>query len=98
MTAKALVGLAASARADGDKLADLRLAYFGVGATPVRARGAEAALSGKTLDEATLKASVAALVSDLDPDDDIHSSRKAKMHMAGVLLGRVVADMQKARA
>src|SRR5262249_13968896 len=40
----ALVGLAASARADGTALRDVRLAFFGVGATPVRARGAEPAL------------------------------------------------------
>ena len=37
----AIVGLAASARADGKGLADVRLAYFGVGATPVRAKEAE---------------------------------------------------------
>ena len=41
----AMVGLAASARADGKGLADVRLAYFGVGATPVRAKKAEAALA-----------------------------------------------------
>ena len=44
----AIVGLAASARAAGKSLTDVRLAYFGVGNTPVRAKKAEAALaSGK---------------------------------------------------
>src|SRR5262249_50450341 len=37
----ALVGLAASARVQGKRLADVRLAYFGVGATPLRARNAD---------------------------------------------------------
>ena len=37
----AMVGLAAAARADGKGLRDVRLAFFGVGATPVRARDAE---------------------------------------------------------
>ena len=41
----AIVGLAASARADGKGLADVRLAYFGVGNTPVRVKKAEAALA-----------------------------------------------------
>ena len=41
----AMVGLAASAKADGKGLSDVRLAYFGVGATPVRAKSAEAALA-----------------------------------------------------
>ncbi len=94
----ALVGLAASAEADGANLTNLRLVYFGVGATPVRARGAEALLDGKPLDADALKAAVAALSSDLDPQDDIHASRKGRMHMAGVLLGRIVAQMQEARA
>jgi carbon-monoxide dehydrogenase medium subunit len=94
----ALVGLAASAEAEGATLGKIRLAYFGVGATPVRAQGAEAALSGKALDDANLSAAVAALAADLDPEDDIHSSRKAKMHLAGVLLRRVVAQMRGTRA
>src|SRR5262249_13022818 len=34
----AMVGLAAAARADGARLSELRLAYFGVGSTPLRAR------------------------------------------------------------
>ena len=48
----AMVGLAASARADGQGLEDVRLAYFGVGATPVRAKKAEAALAGGDIDAA----------------------------------------------
>src|SRR5215470_6412702 len=35
----AMAGLAACARADGKRLIDLRLAYFGVASTPLRARG-----------------------------------------------------------
>src|ERR1043166_6224329 len=41
----AMVGLAAAARANGAKLTDVRLAFFGVGSTPVRTRNAEAALA-----------------------------------------------------
>jgi aerobic carbon-monoxide dehydrogenase medium subunit len=41
----AMVGLAACAQADGKRLKDVRLAYFGLGATPVRARKAETALA-----------------------------------------------------
>ena len=59
----ALVGLAATAKANGKALSDVRLCYFGVGATPVRALKAEAALAAGSVDEA-----VKAL--DLDPADD----------------------------
>ena len=46
----AIVGLAACARARRQGAADVRLAYFGVGATPLRARKAEAALAGGDVD------------------------------------------------
>jgi carbon-monoxide dehydrogenase medium subunit len=79
----ALVGLAASAQGD-----DVRLAYFGVGATPVRARKAEAALSGGKVDDA-----VAALADDLDPPDDVQEAGAVKRHLAGVLLRRVAQQL-----
>jgi carbon-monoxide dehydrogenase medium subunit len=88
----ALVGLAASARADGKSLNDVRLVFFGVGSTPVRARGAEAALVG-----GDLEAAIASLNRDLDPEGDIHASGKAKKHMAGVLLKRVAEQLQRPR-
>ena len=82
----AMVGLAASARADGKKLSDVRLAYFGVGATPVRAKKSEAALAG-----GDVEAAVAAL--DLDPPDDVQATGAVKKHLAGVLLRRVAKQL-----
>ena len=89
----AIVGLAASARADGKGLADVRLAYFGVGATPIRAKKAEDALASGKLEEA-----IAALSSDLDPPDDIQATGKVKKHLAGVLLKRVALQLAEKRA
>jgi aerobic carbon-monoxide dehydrogenase medium subunit len=87
----AMVGLAACARASGKALADVRLAYFGVGATPVRARNAEAALAGGDVD-----AAVGALGKDLNPPDDVQASAAVKMHLAGVLLRRVAKQLVEA--
>jgi aerobic carbon-monoxide dehydrogenase medium subunit len=84
----AMVGLAAAAHADGKKLADVRLAFFGVGATPLRARKAEAALMGGDLDDA-----VAVLPQDLDPPDDVQATGAVKRHLAGVLLRRVARQL-----
>lgn len=89
----AIVGLAASARADGASLKDVRLAYFGVGLTPVRAKRAEIALASGDLDSA-----VKALASDLDPSDDIQETGAVKKHLAGVLLRRVAAQMMGPQA
>jgi carbon-monoxide dehydrogenase medium subunit len=83
------VGLAASVRADGKRLDDARLAFFGVGATPIRARKAEAALAGGSIDDA-----VGALGDDLEPSDDVHASGAYKKHAAGVLLRRVAGEMR----
>ena len=69
-----------------------RLAFFGVGSTPVRAKKAEAALAKGALEEA-----VAALDRDLDPSDDIHSSGAVKRHLAGVLLRRVAPQLLEGR-
>jgi carbon-monoxide dehydrogenase medium subunit len=84
----AMVGLAAAARADGHNLADVRLAFFGVGATPLRAREAATALAGGSIDDA-----VAALAQDLDPPDDVQATGAVKRHLAGVLLRRVARQL-----
>lgn len=85
----AIVGLAATARTTGEKLADVRLAYFGVGDTPVRARKAETALAEGNIDDA-----VGAL--DLSPHDDVQATAATKKHLAGVLLRRVAKQLMEA--
>jgi carbon-monoxide dehydrogenase medium subunit len=87
----AMVGLAASARADGKRLGDLRLAYFGVGSTPIRAHHAEPALADGDID-----AAVRALGQDLNPPDDVQASGAVKIHLAGVLLRRVARQLDRA--
>ena len=86
----ALVGLAAAAKAKGRTFTDVRLAFFGVGNTPVRARRAEAALAEGDVDGA-----VGAL--DIDPADDIHATGAVRKHLAGVLLRRVAAQLMEDR-
>jgi carbon-monoxide dehydrogenase medium subunit len=89
----ALVGLAAHARMAEDGLADIRLAFFGVGATPVLAQRAAQALEQARGEEA-VRAAQAALADDLQPFDDVHASAVARMHLARVLLARVVAKLE----
>jgi carbon-monoxide dehydrogenase medium subunit len=70
----AIVGLAAR------RAATLRLAFFGVGATPVLARHAAA--------QQTLREASEALARDLDPAADLYHSAATKLHLARVLLER----------
>jgi aerobic carbon-monoxide dehydrogenase medium subunit len=87
----AMVGLAACAQADGKRLKDVRLAYFGLGATPVRARKAETALA-----DGDVEGAAGALADDLEPSNDMHASSEVKAHLAGVLLRRVARQLGRA--
>ena len=89
----AMVGLAACAQIDGKGLGDVRLAYFGVGNTPIRAKKAETKLTEGNVDDA-----VKALASDLDPSDDVQATAATKKHLAGVLLRRVAKQLMEARS
>jgi aerobic carbon-monoxide dehydrogenase medium subunit len=87
----AMVGLAACAQADGKRLKDVRLAYFGLGATPVRARKAETALADGDVEGAGSE-----LAYDFEPSNDMHASSEVKAHLAGVLLRRVARQLGRA--
>ena len=89
----AMVGLAATARAAGKALGDVRLVFFGVGTTPVRARTAEAALAAGDID-----AAAKAVATDLDPSDDVQASSAVKRQLAQVLLKRVAEELMEARS
>jgi carbon-monoxide dehydrogenase medium subunit len=74
----AIVGLAAQRGEVG-----LRLAWFGVGPTPLRTPRAEAALSVGDLPGAQ-----AAVAEEIDPPEDLHGPPALRRHLARVLLGR----------
>jgi len=89
----ALVGLAGHCRVDGGAIQEARLAFCGVGPTPVRASRAEAALSGRRPDADAVAEAGRALDTDLDPPGDVHASPPLRRHLARVLLARVVAQI-----
>ena len=89
----ALVGLAAHGHVADGALAELRLVFTGVGPTPMRAAGAEAALAGRRPDPQALAAAGRALDADLDPPGDVHASAALRRHLARVLLARVLTRM-----
>lgn len=86
----AIVGLAAQGVNSQGSWTALKLAFFGAGDRPLLAdAAAEAIVSGKGI-----AAAQAALEYALSPSDDGECSAKTKMHLARVLLGRVVAAME----
>lgn len=89
----AIAGIAAVAKRAAGALTDLRLAFLGVGPTPVLARGAMAAMEGKRVAADAVAAATKALAKDLDPAPDLYSSAATKMQLARVLTGRALAAL-----
>ena len=73
---------------DGERVADVRIAYGGMAATPARALAAEAALRGQDWSEATLNVAIAAMEKDYAPLSDMRASASYRMRTAKNLLRR----------
>lgn len=89
----ALAGIAALAQVEDGAIHEIRLAFFGVGDAPVRARKAERALAGRRAERAALEAAQSALDEDLDPPGDVHASAALRRHLARVLLSRAISRL-----
>ena len=94
----AIVGLAAHAKVDGTVLSDVRLVYFGVAGAPVTASDAASSLAGKSVSDAAIAEAQQALGRELEPFGDVHHSPAARLHLARVLLGRVVRELLRESA
>ena len=73
---------------DGDTVASARIAFGGMAATPKRAAGAEAALTGQPWTEAAMRTAMAALAQDYAPLSDMRASSAYRMAAAQNLLRR----------
>ena len=88
--AGAVVRLALDA---GGRCADARIVPFGVGPTPVRARGAEQVLAGEAPREALFARAARTAADELDePLSDVHASADYRRHLAEVLVRRALAE------
>jgi aerobic carbon-monoxide dehydrogenase medium subunit len=94
----AVAGLAVGARFQGAVAQQVRLAFLGMGATPLRARRTEALLAGKPLTSATVEIALASLKAELDPMPDLHHASATRRHLATVLARRLLAAAHASRA
>jgi carbon-monoxide dehydrogenase medium subunit len=88
----AIAGLAAQAIVEGDRFADLRLAFFAVGDRPVLARAAAALVNVAVTPEVLSEASQA-LAKELDPQGDQQASPSMRRHLAKLLLARCASAL-----
>jgi len=80
--------LAIALRLEGDVLREVRIGVGGMAAVPSRARATEAALRGRTFDEAALRDAQAALAGEFSPITDMRASAAYRIQAAGNLLRR----------
>jgi xanthine dehydrogenase small subunit len=76
-------------RLEGERVAEARLAYGGMAATPKRAAHAEAALVGRPWTGASVSAAMAALERDFQPIADMRASAAYRLRVARNLLRRL---------
>jgi CO/xanthine dehydrogenase FAD-binding subunit len=92
------VCLAAAARMEDGRIADIRLAFGSVAPTVVRASRAEAAAQAGELTPAIIDAAVAALAADLAPIDDVRSTARYRARVAANLLRDFLQRLSPAMA
>jgi aerobic carbon-monoxide dehydrogenase medium subunit len=88
----ALVSAGAVLAFAGSVVRNARLALGGVGATPVRARSAEAALQGRQLDEDAIRTAADLAAESVSPPADMHGSAEFRRHLCRVLTARSLRE------
>jgi len=87
----AIVGVAAMMTlGEGDECTDVRLAFCGVGETPIDASSAAEVLVGGAPTEAAIRDVAASVQRMIDPGGSVHATADYQRHIAGVLTERAL--------
>jgi CO/xanthine dehydrogenase FAD-binding subunit len=93
----AKICFAGAAEVDGRTVRDVRIAFGSVAPTVVRARNAEGSLRGRDLTDEAATAAVEALAADITPIDDIRSTARYRLEVAGRLLAEFLSALSTER-
>jgi aerobic carbon-monoxide dehydrogenase medium subunit len=91
----ALVGAGILAEFADGVVSGIRIVFFSVGNTPVRARRVEEALTGRNLDDSVVVEAQSVLGDDLAPPEDENVPPAMRLHLARVLLGRLLGRIME---
>ncbi len=86
----AIVGCAAAVAMDNGKVANARVAFSGVSATPFRDTGIENALTGNALDPDNIAIATAKAADGASVMSDHYANEKYRRHLAGVYANRAL--------
>ncbi len=81
-------------RVEDGRIAEARIAFGGMAATPKRAKAAEAALIGAAWSEESLEKAASLIAEDFAPLSDVRGSSAYRLAVAGNLLRRLWAEQQ----
>ena len=94
----AVVTVAVHLAMDGDTVTSARIALGAVDEHPIRAAGAEAAITGAALAPAAIADAAAAAAEECHPFTDALASDWYRRRMVGVLVGRALTELAGAAA
>jgi aerobic carbon-monoxide dehydrogenase medium subunit len=92
----ALVGLVGAISLEGGVVARAGIAWFGMGATPIRAKAAEAILIGQSLDRIDPQAVAEQAIADTAPFDDHHASAEYRRTVGRRIFARTLREALQA--
>jgi len=85
-----IVGVAATVRLDGDRIAQARVALTHLGPVPVRATAVEEALAGRPATAEVIREAASHAADGTSPPADAQADEDYRRHLATVLTGRAV--------
>jgi aerobic carbon-monoxide dehydrogenase medium subunit len=86
----AIVGVAATVRAEGGSIAEARIALTNMGPTPIRARAAEQALVGVPVEPNAVASVLTSIADGTAPPTDLNGDPDYRRHLATILGRRAV--------
>lgn len=86
----AIIGIAATVRAESGVIAEAKVGMTNMGAKPLRAAGVEAALAGQPATEEAIAEICARAGEGTEPPSDLNGQAGYRRHLAGVLTRRAV--------
>ena len=90
----AMVGCGIQITFDGAIVRDPRISFLSVGSTPLRASGVEGVLEGSTLSSGLIARAQDVLENDLEPLEDPNVPVEMRLHLARVLMRRLLERME----
>ena len=85
-----MVGVAAVLTMDGGKVSKASIGITGAGSKAVRAKGVEAAITGKAADAASIQAAAEKGADGVDVQPDLQGSEEYKQHLLKVFSKRAI--------